>query len=181
MVTLTTLSSDEPAASSTAFRFSQTWRVSAVMPPTASLPVRGSLPSCPDTKIHSPRLIACESGTRAGGTLSVWITCFDMSLLTITGVPASVEVPPRLSGASVLPPCSMGCQGRATCSRIRSIADEPKLAPDERDPIDDLLPSDLHGAPPTFPRRERQSCEVSPATSRQRCDDLTVLVFGKRA
>src|SRR5262245_13623059 len=45
------------------------------MPPSASLRVRGSLPSCPETKSQSPALMACESGTRAGGTLSVWTTC----------------------------------------------------------------------------------------------------------
>src|SRR5258708_17987646 len=74
MVTLATLASEEPPASSTAFRFSQTWRVSALIPPPMRRPVFGSIPSWPDAKPQSPILIACESGTRAGGTLSVCTT-----------------------------------------------------------------------------------------------------------
>ncbi len=71
MVTFTTRSSVEPAASRIAFRFSQTCRVSAPMPLSASVPVFGSMPSWPETNSQSPALMACESGTRAGGTLSV--------------------------------------------------------------------------------------------------------------
>src|SRR5688572_10218486 len=78
MVTFATFSSEEPPASSTAFRFSHTWRVSALMPPSASRPVFGSKPSWPEAKTQSPTLIACESGTRAGGTLSVWTTLRSM-------------------------------------------------------------------------------------------------------
>src|SRR5438132_10914400 len=74
MVTLATLASEEPPASSTAFRFSQTWRVSALIPPSMRRSVFGSIPSWPDAKTQSPILIACESGTRAGGTLSVCTT-----------------------------------------------------------------------------------------------------------
>src|SRR5437764_6782724 len=68
------MASEEPPASSTAFRFSQTWRVSALIPPSMRRPVFGSIPSWPDAKTQSPILIACESGTRAGGTLSVCTT-----------------------------------------------------------------------------------------------------------
>src|SRR5262249_2704169 len=74
MVTLATLASEEPPASSTDFRFSQTWRVSALIPPSMRRPVFGSIPSWPDAKTQSPILIACESGTRAGGTVSVCTT-----------------------------------------------------------------------------------------------------------
>src|SRR5215470_7114656 len=73
MVTFTTRSSDEPPASSTALRFSRTWRVSPAMPPPASVP-GATLPSWPEAKIQSPALMACESGTRAGGTLGVCTT-----------------------------------------------------------------------------------------------------------
>src|SRR5262249_15695581 len=48
--------------------------VSALIPPSMRRPVRGSMPSWPDAKIQSPILIACESGTRAGGTLLVCTT-----------------------------------------------------------------------------------------------------------
>src|SRR5215471_5688650 len=37
-------------------------------------PVFGSIPSWPEAKTQSPILIACESGTRAGGTVSVCTT-----------------------------------------------------------------------------------------------------------
>src|SRR5439155_25508972 len=80
MVTLATLASEEPPASSTAFRFSQTWRVSGLIPPSMRRPVFGSTPSWPDANTQSPTLIACESGTRAGGTLSVCTTVRFISL-----------------------------------------------------------------------------------------------------
>src|SRR5438552_18261580 len=80
MVTLATLASEEPPAFSTAFRFSQTWRVSGLIPPSMRRPVFGSIPSWPDAKTQSPILIACESGTRAGGTLSVCTTFVSLTI-----------------------------------------------------------------------------------------------------
>src|SRR2546426_1109835 len=54
------------------------------MPPGASLPVAGSRPSWPEAKTQSPTLIAWDSGTRAGGPLAVWTTCFLFALLAMT-------------------------------------------------------------------------------------------------
>src|SRR5262245_34971580 len=79
MTTRTTLPSEEPAASRIACMFSHTWRVSAAMPPVTSVPVAGSVPSWPETKIHPPAAMAWERGTRAGGTLSVWTTRLSMA------------------------------------------------------------------------------------------------------
>src|ERR1700751_3176649 len=73
-VSFTIPSSDPPAASATAFRLANTWRVCASVP-SRRLPVAGSSPTCPDRYTVSPARIACEYGPIAAGAASVWIGC----------------------------------------------------------------------------------------------------------
>src|SRR5215831_14353960 len=60
--TLTTLSIDEPAASSIRRRFSRIIRVSPMMVPRMSLPVAGSTAARPDTNRNGPPRTRVEAG-----------------------------------------------------------------------------------------------------------------------
>src|SRR5262249_44632121 len=77
-------------------RFSQAWRVSGVMPPTASLRCAGR---CRPVWTQRPTRPACLPARVARGLVEL-CRCAHLlghAPLSITGAPASVEVPPRLS------------------------------------------------------------------------------------
>src|SRR5579863_7002720 len=75
-VTFTAFSSDDPAASAIALRFSSTRAVCFATSPSTNCPVAGSNATCPDKNTNPPALIACEYGPIAFGPFSVAITCF---------------------------------------------------------------------------------------------------------
>src|SRR6267378_2301033 len=66
-----TSSSEEPAASRIARRFSNVRFVSDRTSPSSSVPVSGLMHPCPATKMKSPSMTACEYGPTGFGAFSV--------------------------------------------------------------------------------------------------------------
>src|SRR6478672_6218529 len=67
---MTTSLNDLPAASSKVPRLRNNCRASASTPPSTSLPVAGSCPTCPLKKIRSPKRTAWENGPIGAASLS---------------------------------------------------------------------------------------------------------------
>jgi exodeoxyribonuclease III len=89
IVAFTTPSALEPAAASTAVRFSSTRSVWARTSPATSSPVRGSSGICPEQKTSPPATMACEYGPIAAGAASV--------AMTLLSIPPCYKPPVRLA------------------------------------------------------------------------------------
>ena len=114
----------EPASSRMAWRFCMTCSVCSSMPPSTTSCVSGSMPSWPETKTSSPKLIPCEYGApwNGAGARSVRTTSLQMDH-GADPMPRRARSRRRGRGAARRSARSRGRSGRcsrsSTCPRRR--------------------------------------------------------------
>src|SRR5690606_35162050 len=114
-----TSSKSAPAASRTARRFANTWRVWPAIPPSATSPVAGSTPTSPATWRMLPLRTACENAATGAGAAVVLTACLPIA--------PSCRSPhePRVQG---------GVPNEPTVSAVSAVGSSDRHVPNLRPP-----------------------------------------------